>query len=123
MVHNGERIKFIGQRVKGFKEYINLIAKSPEIKETNVFFTYNEPNFASFGMSEPLDLIWVNWDGKIIHVEEGFEMNKISKKVDNTKFIYIMASNSIKRNKILVNDTLIHRYDRKKSEYTISDFI
>ncbi len=123
LVHNGEKMNFQAQRINGFKEYINLLAKTPELKETTAFFIYNEPNFASFGMSEPLDIIWVNWDGKIIHLEESFEMNKISQFIDKTKFIYILPIKSIKKNKILINDTLTHEYKRSNGEYKISDFV
>lgn len=123
LYHNGEEINIIATRVKGFKNYINKIAKSKELVDGKAFFIYNEYNFASFGLSEEVDLVFVDWDGKITHTEELFLMNKISDSYKKTKYIYILPKNSIKKNKILTNDTLVHRYDRKKSEFKISDFI
>ncbi len=123
LFHNGEIMNFMITRIKGARDYINHLAKNPELKENKAFFIYNEYNFASFGMSEKLDLVWVDWDGKVIHLEESFDMNKISKKIDNSKFIYVFPKHSIKKNKILANDTITHAYKRKKGEIKISDFI
>ncbi len=122
LVHNDERTKFVATRIKGFKEYLDNLARTPELKEFKAFFIYGEPNFASFGMSEKLDLLWVDYDGKIIHIEEGFAMNKISPRIKGTKYIYILPQNSIKKNKILANDTLTHVYDRPKGGLQIGDF-
>ncbi len=123
LIHNGERTNINAKRIKGFKEYINKLAKTPEMKEGKAFFIYNEFNFASFGMSEEIDLVFVDWDGKIIHTEESFAMNKITPKFDGVKYIYILTKNTLKKKKILTNDTLTHEYNRKKSEIKIGDFL
>ncbi len=123
LVHNGEKTSITTRRIKGFREYVKYIAKMPEFKEGKGFFIYNEFNFASFGISDLVDLIFVDWDGKVIHIEESFEMNKISDKFENVKFIYILPKNTVNKNKILTNDTLTHEYDRKKSQIKYSDFL
>ncbi len=123
LIHNGERINIITRRVKGVREYIKYVAKSPELKEGFGFFIYNEYNFASFGMSEVIDLVFVDWDGKIIHLEESYDMNKISDVFPKTKYIYILPSGTIRKNKILTNNTLTHAFDRQKSDIKISDFL
>ncbi len=123
LIHNGEKTNIIARRVKGVKEYIKYVAKSPELKEGYGFFIYNEPNFASFGMSEVIDLVFVDWDGKIIHLEESYDMNKISDMFPKTKYIYILPADTIRKNKILNNNTLTHLYDRQKSDIKMSDFI
>lgn len=121
--HNGERTNFSASRVKGFKQYIEKLAKSPELKEHKVYFFHNEPNFASFGMSEEIDLVWVDFDGKITHIEENFLMNKISITIPKTKYIYVFAKNTVKKNKILENDTLTHQHNRPKDEIRLSDWV
>ncbi len=123
LVHNGERVDIITRRIKGFREYVRHIAKSTELKEGLGYFFYNEYNFASFGLSEPVDLVFVDWDGKIIHIEESFITNKISEKHEKTKYIYLFPANTVKKNKMLVNNTLTHEYQRRKDELKISDFL
>ncbi len=123
LVHNGEKLNITIRRIKGLKEYIKYVAKMTEAKEGKGFFIFNEYNFASFGMSEVLDIVFVDWDGKVFHIEESFNMNKISEKFDNTKYIYVLPKNTINKNKILTNDTLTHEYDRKKGAIKMTDFL
>ncbi len=125
LIHNGNPVKFEVQRIKGFKDYVNNIAKAVEFDEGLGFFVYNEYNFASFGASEVLDIVFVDWDGKVTHIEESFPMNKITKNFKNSKYIYIFPKLSVKTKKILINDTLRHEYFRtkKKNEIKLSDFL
>ncbi len=123
LVHNGNKTKLTVKRIKGFKEYVNNLAKSTELVEGKGFFIYNEYNFASFGMSEKLDIVFVDWEGKIIYIEESFDMNKISKIENDTKYIYVFPRNTIRKNKILMNDTLNHENIRGKSGISITDIL
>lgn len=111
---NGKTIKISTKRIKGVKEYYASLMVSSSLPEDKSFFIYNEFNFASFGMSDVVDLVFANWDGKIIHIEESFKRNKISKKIDNVKFIYILPKNTVFKKSILMNDVLTHQYNRRK---------
>lgn len=122
LVHNGERKEIKLERIKGLRDFIRKVSRTPEFKEEEGYFIYNEYNFASWGISEKIDLVFVDWDGKVTKVEESFDMNKISSKIDRTKFIYIFKKNTIKKNKILTNDTLGHEYVREKGKGGISLF-
>ncbi len=121
LIHNGTKTKITVKRIRGFKDYVNNLAKSTELAEGKGFFIYNEYNFASFGMSENLDLIFVDWDGKIIQIEESFNMNKITKNEYGAKYIYVFPKNTIKKNKILINDTIGHEHIRGKSTISIME--
>lgn len=111
---NDKNLKIKTKRIKGLVEYVSLIANSNFISENNSFFIYNEKNFASFGMLEKLDLVFVDWDNKVIHIEENFERNKISKNINKPKFIYILEKNTVLKKGILLNDILKHEFNRKK---------
>ncbi len=111
---NSKPLNITAKRIKTFKQYYNSLILFSGINEDKAFFIYKEYNFASFGISEKLDLVFVDWDNKIIHIEENFEKNKISKKIDNVKFIYIFPKNTIQLKKIILNDILIHQYNRKR---------
>lgn len=113
---NGDKIKITAKRLSGVKDYYNLIVKSQELNPDKAFFIYNEMNFASFGMSEEIDLVFVDWNNKVFHLEHNFARNKISKNHDRTKFIYIFSKGMIDKKKIRLNDILNHHYDRKKEK-------
>ncbi len=113
LIHNEEPINITTNRIKGFIEFQKLLGSVDELAETRSYFVYNEQNIATFGLSFEVDVVWVDWDGKIIHIEEGFKMNKISKDFPKTKFIYFLSKGTVTKKKILVNDTFRHRFERK----------
>ncbi len=109
---NNKKINIKSQRIKNTKDYINNLAKtSKKINEKSYFF-YNKKNFASFGMSELVDIVWVSWDGKVIYFEKLFQTNKISKSINGTKFIYILPPETIKIKNISIGDIFAHEYNR-----------
>ena len=110
---NGQVLDFTVRRLKSFKdEYSMLISGLPSLTESKGFFIYKQGNFSSLGLSEPLDLVWVDWDGKIIHIEEHFPRNKITDFIKNTKFIYIFQNGTLEKKSLILNDLLTHMYVR-----------
>ncbi len=116
---NGKKINIEVTRVKGFKEFIDNLIRGAEMRIENGFFIYNEKNIATFGMSDKLDIVWVDWDGKVIKAYENFDVNKISKEYKDTKFIYIFAPETIVRKKIIKNDIITHEYKRDKNNNSL----
>lgn len=112
---NEKPLNIHSKRIKGFKEFMNELVNGPTLVPEMSFFIYNEKNIATIGLSERLDIIWVNWDGKVINMEKSFEKNKISASFQNTKYIYILKENSINENRIIKNDIITHVCLEKKS--------
>lgn len=111
---NDKKIDLFAKRIKNAKDYYHVLMSNRAIvNEESVFFVYNESIFASFGLSENLDIVFVNWDGMVTNIEENFPTNKISEEVKKTKFIYLFSKGVIKSKKIVVNDILKHEYNRK----------
>ena len=109
---NNKNINITSKRINGLKSQFDSLITNGEINPEKSFFIYNEKNLATFGLSYHLDIVWVNYDDKIIHIEEDFIENKISKEIENTKFIYIFSSGTIKKKEIILNGILKHIYKR-----------
>lgn len=103
-------------RIKNIREFKNSLISLSEIDSEKGYFIYNEPNFASLGLKNEIDIIWTNWDGKIIHLEENYKTNKISQNFKDTKFIYLFKAGTINRKRIILNDVITHFYNRKKNK-------
>ncbi len=114
--NNGRKINLVTTRLKNLKDFKDSLISLSEIDLDRGYFIYNEPNFASFGLKNEVDIIWTDWDGKIINIEESFMTNKISNQYKETKFIYIFKAGTVSRKKIIMNDVLTHYYDRKKNK-------
>lgn len=114
--YNSRNMNITLTRIKNLKEFKNSLIKLSEIDVDKGYFIYNEPNFASFGLKNPIDIVWVDWDDRIIHYEESFVTNKVSSSYPNTKFTYILKAGTIERKRFINNDVLNHVYDRKKSK-------
>lgn len=112
---NDKPLNITSRRLKGLKQQFKQLSLSNELDREHSFFIYKEKNFASFGLSEEVDLAWVDFDNKVIHIEESYITNKISKEIPNTKYIYILQKGNIKRNKIILNSLLTHSYSRTKA--------
>ncbi len=119
LYNNGKPLKIKVKRIKSLKDYIENLISVSSLKHNKAFFIYNKPNITTFGMSEKVDLLWVNWDGKVINIEENFDLNKVSKQYKDTKYIYIFSQNTISGNKIILNDVITHQYNRTKTKFYI----
>ena len=114
--NNSRKVNIAIKRIKNIKDFNDSLISLSEIGLDNGYFIYNKPNFASFGLKNKVDIVWTNWDGKIINIEEFFKTNKISQQYRNAKFIYIFKAGTVNRKKIIMNDVLTHFYDRKKNK-------
>ena len=109
---NKKNLKIKTRWISSIKDYYIFLIRELENVEDVGFFIYNEKNFASFGLMENIDIVFVDWDNKVIHIEEDFKTNKISIDIDKPKFIYIFKSGTVKKKRILMNDILSHVYKR-----------
>ena len=109
---NKNKIEINVTRLKNKKDYFNNLFLNEEMENEKAFFIYNEPNIFTFGLRENVDIVWVNWNNKIIHIEHSFKTNKFSKTFKNTKFIYILKEGVIKKNSMVINDLLVHKFQR-----------
>ncbi|BDU67805.1 MAG: hypothetical protein TYPL_4580 [Candidatus Tyloplasma litorale] len=114
LIYNGKKINFNTKRIKNIKDYYNFLIRDPRNNQDYSFFLFNEYNIATFGLSQKIDVVFVNWNGSIINLEENFETNKISKKYTNTKFIYLFPSGTIKKKNFELKGVLKHEFSRKK---------
>lgn len=117
--NNSKKINISVSRIKNFKDYKNSLISLSELDNNHGYFIYNERNFFSLGFKNKIDLVWTNWDGKIIHIEENFITNKLSEKINNTKYIYIFKPGTIKNKKIILGDQFTHFFNRKKNKISI----
>lgn len=109
---NNKNIKIRTKRIKGIKNQFDSLIVNGILSQEKSFFIYNEKNIATYGLSNELDIVWVNFDEKIINIEENFPKNKISKEIPKTKYIYIFSAGTVKRKRIILSDILKHKYDR-----------
>lgn len=109
---NNVNIKIKTTRIKGIKKQFDSLIVSGILNPEKSFFIYNEKNIATYGLSNKLDIVWVDFNESIIHIEESFPENKISKEIPNTKFIYIFSEGMVKSKKMIVTNILKHIYDR-----------
>ncbi len=107
---NNKNINIKTKRIKGLINQFNSLIKNGELSYEKSFFIYKEKNISTFGLSYEVDIVWVNFDEEIIYIEEKFSKNKISKKIDNTKFIYIFPQGIIKKKKMVIGNILKHKY-------------
>ena len=114
LIYNGKKINFNTKRIKNIKDYYNFLIRDPRNNQDYSFFLFNEYNIATFGLSNKIDVVFVNWNGNIINLEEGFQTNKISKKFTNTKFIYLFPNGTIKKKNLEIKGVLKHEFNRKK---------
>jgi protein-S-isoprenylcysteine O-methyltransferase Ste14/uncharacterized membrane protein (UPF0127 family) len=60
----------------------------------------------TFGMSYPIDVIFVDKNGKILHIDENLKPNKISKTIPSAAGVLEFAPGAIKKMKIETGDQL-----------------
>lgn len=114
LVLNEKKINISTRRIKNIKEFYEFLIKPFKLKNDSTFFIYKYDIFFSIGLPNNVDLVWVSDEEVIINIEKNFSKNKISKKVENTKFLYILPSGFVDRKNISMNDKLTHLYVRKK---------
>lgn len=101
-------------RLKTVKEHYNNLIKANEIMENKGFFKYESEGIFTHMFPEPIDLIFVKGDGSIIKMYKSFEINRITKRHENTKFVYILPQNTIKINNIIITDIITHQKWKRK---------
>ncbi len=101
-------------RIKTIKNYWKRLIDRKIFPPNEGFFIYKPNGFMSYLITEPVDLIFVNWDEKIFSILENFKTNKITKAIPEAKFVYILLGANAKEKRIKEGDTLTHSRKRIK---------
>ncbi len=99
-------------RIKTIKKYWKRLINRKIFPANEGFFIYKPNGFMSYLITEPVDLIFVNWDERIFSILANFKTNKITKPIPEAKYVYVLAGNNAKEKDIKEGDTLTH--SRKK---------
>ncbi len=108
LYHNDNFIDIKVMRIKINGEYYKNIVKTRRFSNNFGYFIYNIKGFNSFLMNQKIDLVFVNNEKKVIKTFVNFNTNKISDFFKKTKFVYILPSETILRNKIKEGDYIKH---------------
>ncbi|NOQ50118.1 MAG: hypothetical protein GQ557_00435 [Mycoplasmataceae bacterium] len=109
LVLNEKKLDIDIWRIKSLKKYWSRLIVRKEIPINEGYFMYRANGFNSYLINETVDLIFVDWNDKVIKIYHHFETNKISPGIKGTKFLYILSGGNVKRKNIYEGDVLKHQ--------------
>lgn len=111
---NNRKLNIYVKRIRTIKTFYTQLISRKIFNYNEGFFIHKTNGFATYMFNFPVDLIFVNFEEKIIKIIPNFQSNKISNYYPDVKFCYIFPEKTIKNNNIQINDLLKHQRIKTK---------
>ncbi|WP_342268444.1 hypothetical protein [Spiroplasma endosymbiont of Aspidapion aeneum] len=109
LLHNDEEINIRVRKIKQFSQKLNGLLFKNAILSEQWFCIYGSKAFNSFGIFQPVDVIFCDIKRRVFEIYRNFPPNKFSKYHKETYSIYVLAGNGANIYKIEKDDILSTR--------------
>ncbi len=106
LMHNNRLKNVYIRTIKNYKQKMEALFFKDRIKMEAGFRIINSHGFNSFGFKEEVDLVFCDKRHQVIETYSNFRVNKMTRYVEGTYSIYVLAPNSNKYLNIKNNDIL-----------------
>lgn len=96
------------EKISNFEEKMNKMVSLSDIEFRNGFLFQGQKTLNTLLLRYNVDIVVANYKHQIIDVLESFKTNSLTKKYDNSAFIYVFPENTIKHFKINKSKNIKH---------------